>query len=220
MKQFTKLQTLLIGAAILFFPAGQIGFAQISTIRMLGSNSPTGTSYSEIISLDGGAQLIADDSLSVTPAIFALPDNEYYFEVRYSSVAGQFVANTGGSWFANFRLDFDSPTGNAGTYFWFEDENGPMDLSFNGWGGDIESHPFDGDFEVASFNSTRDDSLEHQFGIFSDPFTSISNNLGVDASAITGYGLGVRLIPAVPEPSSGGILILAAFAGAMRRHRR
>ena len=222
MKTLLYFQLLIFGAVFCLASACELAFAQnpVSSIRLLGSNSPAGDSYDDLVDFAGGAQLVANDTLSATAEIFALNPREYYVEARYTSVSGQFVENSSNSWFANFRLTFDVPTENSGTYFWYEDENGPIDLSFNGWGGDIEAHPFDSAIlEVASFNSTRDPALEHQFGIFSNPFSFISNELGVDGSTVTGFGLGVRLATAVPEPSTGILFLAAAMPLALRRRR-
>lgn len=222
MKSLLYFQLLIFGTAFCLTSVCERALAQnpVSSIRLLGSNSPAGDSYNDLVTFDGGGQLIADGTLFASAQIVDLDPREYFVEARYSSVSGQFAEDPSNNWFANFRLTFDLPTENSGTYFWYEDENGPIDLSFNGWGGEIEAHPFDPDIpEVASFNSTRSPALEHQFGVFSNPFTFLTNELGVDGATVTGFGLGARLATAVPEPSTGILLLAAAMPLALRRRR-
>ena len=221
MNIFLKLQLLIVCAVFSITQVCEPALAQdpVTSVRLLGANSPAGDSYDDLVSLDGGAQLIANDTLSATTEIFNLNSREYLFQARYSSVSGAFVADTSQGWFANFRLTFDSPTTNDGTYFFFEDENGPIDLSANGFGGDIGAHPFDPSIpEVAFVNTSRDPGLEHQFGIFSNPFTSITGELGVDATTVTGFGVGAFLTT-VPEPSMASLLLAVCVPLVLRRNR-
>ena len=217
MKRF--INSLIILSFIFLSQTAAVGDTIVAA-EVLGSNSPFGTSYDEPIDPFGGTQTIAGGSLEVTPTIFNLSQTDFIFQATYRSTNGGFVSNTGSNWFANYRLFYDRPTEASRYYFWFESSGGPLPLTPSD-GIEIVEHPFDPNIvQVATIEITRPLELEHQLGIFSNPFSSLTGRLGVNPNEVEGFGLATVLSSPVPEPLSSPVLAILLFTVLRRRTKQ
>lgn len=185
--------------------------------EFLGSNSPIGTSYNQVVDPFGATQTIANGSLEVTSTIFNLNQTDFIFQATYQATAGSFVSDPSENWFANYRLFYDQPTTASRYYFWFEGADGLLPLADSDVA-DLVEHPFDPRIsQVATIEIFRPLEFEHQLGIFSNPFNALAGELGLDPNEIEGYGHATVLSSPVPEPLSSPILAMFLLAALRRK---
>jgi hypothetical protein len=204
-------------AGLVFLTMAPTTNAQIiSSARVFGSNDPEGNSYSESVMFDSNAEMVSNGTLSVTERIFGIAPNEYYVEMQFESVSGNFVQDIDAFWNTGYEIQYDRDVIYDGDFWTFTSNGDPMDLS----GGGVGPHPYDPLLtEVWNGDATRTANDVQTFGIFGSRFTNITNLAGVDANEVDGFILGVRVIVAVPEPSSCSILASLIAIGLLRRKR-
>jgi hypothetical protein len=188
----------------------------ISSTRVYGRNDPAGNDYSEQVIFDGNPESVSGGTLIVTERFFSIAPNEYYVEMRFESTTGSFVNDIDAFWNTGFEIQYDREVLYDGDFWTFTSNGEPMDLS----GGGVGPHPYDPTLtEVWNGNASRSANEIQSFGLFGSRFTNITNLAGVNAEDVDGFILGVRVISAVPEPSSSSVLFATMLAGLLRRKR-
>ena len=208
---------LVLGVACSFLTLATTSNAQIiSSARVFGSNDPEGNSYSEEVLFDGNPELVSNGTLSVSERIFGIGPNAYYVEMRFESVNGNFVEDIDEFWNTGFEIEYDRDVIYDGDFWTFTSNGEPLDLSGDGVG----PHPYDASLlEVWNGDASRSANDTQSFGLFGSRFTNITNLAGVNASDVGGFILGLRVIEAVPEPSSCLIIFSLVAFGLMRRSK-
>ena len=219
-----KLEHFKFGLAFTWFlllSALNVQGQEIVSFRVQGQNGPDGNSFNELVTFDGNSELVSNGQISVTERLFSIEPGVVHAEIQFESTVGQLVNRTDTTrWDIAYQLvwDRDVIVEDQDNYFFFTRNGIPIDLLDSE--PSVASHPFDPSIEeVSTYTATRDANERIFLGIFSDPFTIITNRLGVPPEEVTGFTIGNRFVVAVPEPASSALLALTGCCLWIKRRR-